>query len=226
MIFENRRDAGRQLADALIIYKGQDCVVYALPRGGVPVAAEIAAALDAPLDVILVRKIGVPSHPEFAMGAVVDGGKPVTIVNKEAMRLGGATEADFNQICARELKEIERRRALYLGKEKLINPKGRVAIVVDDGIATGATVRAALHAIRVHQPAKLILAAPVGASDSIASLQNEADEIVCLEIPDSFGAVGRFYHDFDQVQDAEVIRLLEEGRSRHPARADGSPGDA
>lgn len=224
MSFEDRIDAGHQLATALAHYKGQKCAVYALPRGGVPVAAQIALALEAPLDVILVRKIGVPTHPELAMGAVVDGGTPVTMVNRQVMRMAGATEADFNRICAAELAEIERRRKLYFGDQGPIDPKGLIAIVVDDGIATGATVSAALHALRNRNPRKLVLAAPVAAPDSLSRLREEADEIVCIEAPRSFSAVGQFYRDFEQVTDAEVIRLLKESRAWHADQSSKAPG--
>lgn len=215
MSFHDRTDAGKQLAAALAGYAGKDCVVLALPRGGIPVAAEIAFALHAPLDVLLVRKIGAPQQPELAIGAVVDGGAPVFVRNKELLRLTGTGEREFNAIARRELAEIERRRRLYLQGGTPLDPKGRIAIVVDDGIATGATMRAALQATRMRGPKELVLAVPVAAAETLESLRGEADRVVCLETPEPFGAVGYFYDDFDQVTDAEVIAAL--ARARTPA---------
>jgi putative phosphoribosyl transferase len=152
MSFKNRSDAGRQLAARLANYKGQEPVLLALPRGGVPVAAEVAAALGAPIDLVLVRKIGVPSQPELAMGAIVDGDPPMTVRNEAVIRLAGVNERGFLAVRDKEYAELERRRRLYLGGRNRISVKDRVAIVIDDGIATGATARAALRAIRTRQP--------------------------------------------------------------------------
>jgi putative phosphoribosyl transferase len=160
MSFRNRTDAGRQLAKALAAYKDQEPVILALPRGGVPVAAQVAAALHAPLDLILVRKIGVPFQPELAMGAIVDGGTPIIVRNEDVIRLAGIDEAEFTAICDSELAEIERRRR-YLGSRERVDVAGRTAIVIDDGVATGATTRAALRATRMRGPKKLVLAVPV-----------------------------------------------------------------
>ena len=154
MSFRNRSDAGRQLAKALAGYKDQQPVILALPRGGVPVAAQVAAALNAPLDLILVRKIGVPFQPELAMGAVVDGGAPIVVRNEDVIRLAGIDESEFKAVCDEELAEIERRRQRYLGNRKHVDVSGRTAIVIDDGIATGATTRAALRATRMRKPKK------------------------------------------------------------------------
>lgn len=209
--FHDRTDAGRRLAAALAPYRHEDCLILALPRGGVPVAVEVAEALAAPLDLLLVRKIGAPWHPEFAIGAVIDGVAPIVVRNDEALRHSGTSEHDFQAICARELKEIERRRRVYLQGRQALDPRGRVAIVIDDGIATGATIKAALRAVRKRDPKKLILAVPVAPSEALAELRMEVDEIVCLATPRPFGAVGYFYDDFDQVTDAEVISIL----SRH-----------
>lgn len=214
MTFHNRAEAGEKLAAALAPLKGRDCVVYALPRGGVPVAAAIAASLQAPLDVILVRKIGVPQHPEIAMGAVVDGGSPTTIVNNAIMKAMGASEIDFNKICSRELREIERRRDIYLGDRPPINPHGRTAIIVDDGIATGATIKAAIAAVRARGPKRLVLAVPVAAPDAIAELSSLTDQLVCLEKPERFTAVGAYYDDFTQVTDAQVVDILRSARNQ------------
>ena len=208
MPFANRKDAGRQLAQALARYKGERAVVLALPRGGVPVAAEVAAALNAPLDLILVRKIGVPMQPELAMGAVVDGKKPLIVRNEEVIALTGVDETDFKVVCNAELAEIERRRKRYLGARPPIDVAGRIAIVIDDGIATGATTRAALRATRARKPKKLILAVPVAPTESLAAMQDEADEVVCLEDHEPFGAIGYFYSDFRQTSDQEVIDTL------------------
>ena len=208
MSFQDRADAGRQLARALAGYKGQQPVVLALPRGGVSVAAEVAAALDAPLDVILVRKIGVPFQPELAMGAVVVGDEPLIVRNEAVIRHAGIGEAAFQAVCDSELAEIERRRQRYLGGRERIEVAGRSAIVIDDGIATGATMRAALRATRLRKPKKLILAVPVAPTDSLAVMRREADEIVCLEAHPDLGAIGYYYSDFRAVPDEVVIALL------------------
>ncbi len=215
MPFRDRIDAGRQLAKALASYKGQHPVILALPRGGVPVAAEIASALNAPLDLVLVRKLGAPFQPELAMGAVVDGQTPVVVRNDNIIRLADIADADFNAVRDRELAEIERRRKLYLGDRAHPVIDGHTAIIVDDGIATGATIRAALRAIRLRKPRELVLAVPVAPSDTLRQLRSEADAIVCLEDHEDFGAISLFYADFPQVSDAEVIDLL----ARHPVPA-------
>ena len=208
MPFGNRNEAGRKLAQALIQYREQQPVILALPRGGVPVAAEVAAALDAPLDLVLVRKIGVPFQPELAMGAVVDGDTPLVVRNEDVIRIADVSEADFKAVCDQELAEIERRRQKYLGNRTRIEIAGRAAIVVDDGIATGATTRAALRATRMRNPKTLVLAVPVAPTDSLAALREDTDEIVCLEDYTFFGAIGFYYKDFRQVSDGEVIDSL------------------
>jgi len=220
MPFIDRTDAGRQLAKALARYKAQRPVVLALPRGGVPVAAEVATVLDAPLDLILVRKIGVPFQPELAMGAVVDGREPVIVRNEDVISLTGVSEQEFNATCDQQLAEIERRRKLYLGDRPHPQIAGRTVIVVDDGIATGATTRAALQAIRMRKPSKLVLAVPVAPTESLKELRGEADEIICLEDYEDFGAIGLFYSDFRQVSDTEVIEIL----ARHPVKSQAVPG--
>ncbi len=214
MRFKNRSEAGRRLAEALAGYKDQRAVVLALPRGGVPVAAEVAAALDAPLDLILVRKIGLPMQPELAMGAVVDGAAPLIVRNEDVILLAGVSESEFKAVCDGELAEIERRRRYYLGNRDRIDVNGRVAIVIDDGIATGATTRAALRATRMRGPKKLVLAVPVAPTDTVAAMREEADDVVCLEDHEFFGAIGFFYADFRQISDQEVIETL----ARFPAR--------
>jgi putative phosphoribosyl transferase len=216
MPFSNRTEAGRKLAKALALYKEQHPVILALPRGGAPVAAEIAAALEAPLDLVLVRKIGVPFQPELAMGAVVDGQEPLVVRNEQVIRMAEINESEFDAIRDQELEEIERRRKLYLGSRPHPELKGQIVIIVDDGIATGATIRVALRAIRMRKPRKLILAVPVAPTQSLDELRTEADEIVCLEDYDDFGAIGFYYSDFRQISDAEVIKLLVQ----HPVKAD------
>jgi putative phosphoribosyl transferase len=217
MDFRDRSDAGRRLAKALSEYKGRSAVVLALPRGGVPVAAEVATALDAPLDLILVRKIGVPTQPELAMGAVVDGTAPIVVRNEEVIELSGTTADEFDAACIRELAEIERRRQLYIGERARAEITGQVVIVIDDGIATGATTRAALQAIRNRKPKELVLAVPVAPPDTITQLRREVDALICLETPELFGAIGYFYRDFRQVSDQEVVAILKRFPAKRPA---------
>ena len=208
MSFRNRSDAGRMLAEALTKYANDQPVALALPRGGVPVAAEVAAALKAPLDLILVRKIGVPTQPELAMGAVVDGGAPLIVRNEDVIALAGIAEPEFKAVCDSELGEIERRRKRYLGDRRPVEIAGRTAIVIDDGIATGATMRAALRATRIRKPKRLVLAVPVGPTDTLAAMRREADDVICLEEHEAFGAIGFYYADFRQISDQEVIETL------------------
>jgi len=208
MSFKDRLEAGKKLAKALKRYAGQNPVILALPRGGVPVAGEVAASLNAPLDLVLVRKIGVPRQPELAMGAIVDGGTPIVVRNEDVIRDAGVDEAEFKHICDRELAEIESRRRRYLGDRPPIDVKDRVTIVIDDGIATGATTRAALRATRMRAPTTLVLAVPVASTESLAEVRKEADDVICLEAHDFLGAIGSYYSDFRQTSDAEVIEAL------------------
>jgi putative phosphoribosyl transferase len=219
--FQDRADAGRQLARALAAYRDQRPVVLALPRGGVTVAAEVAAVLEAPFDLILVRKIGVPFQPELAMGAVVDGEEPLVVRNEEVIRLAGISQAAFHAVCDKELAEIERRRQRYVGGRERVEVAGRAAIVIDDGIATGATTRAALRATRLRKPKRLILGVPVAPTDSLGAMRLEADEIVCLEAHADLGAIGYYYSDFRPVSDETVIELLARfpGQSEKPQSA-------
>lgn len=221
MPFKDRIDAGRKLAAALGAYKDQRAVALALPRGGVPVAAEVASFLRAELDLVLVRKIGVPAQPELAMGAVVDGASPLVVRNEKIIALAGISDAEFKAVCDRELDEIERRRQRYLGNRPPIELEGRIAIMIDDGLATGATTRAALRATRLRKPGKLVLAVPVAPPETVAALRQEADEILCLETHEDFGAIGYYYADFRQVSDAEVIDIL--GRFAPSVAGQGSP---
>jgi predicted phosphoribosyltransferase len=208
MPFLNRSEAGRKLAVALSKYKDRHPVILALPRGGVPVAAEVATALNAPLDLVIVRKLGVPFQRELAMGAVVDGGNPIIVRNEEVIEATGIDEADFEAVCSAELAEIERRRERYLGDRERVAVAGRTAIVIDDGVATGATTRAALQAVRTRNPKTLVLAVPVAPTESLEILRREVDDLVCLEDYELFGAIGFYYRDFRQLSDEEVLEML------------------
>jgi putative phosphoribosyl transferase len=208
-VFADRAEAGRRLAEKLTRFKSEQPVVLALPRGGVPVGFEVARALDAPLDLILVRKIGAPCQPELAIGAVVDGDQAETVLNRDLVKQFQITERYLERACARELEEIERRRRLYGAGRPKIEVRERTAIVVDDGIATGATMEAALHATRRAGPRGLMLAVPVAPADTIERLRSQVDEIECLMTPGYLGAIGMFYADFSQLSDREVVALLE-----------------
>jgi putative phosphoribosyl transferase len=208
--FRDRTDAGQRLAAALARYRDDRPIVLALPRGGVPVGFEVARALAAPLDVLLVRKIGAPGYPELGLGAVVDGAEPHVVLTDSVMREVEPSNAYVEAEIARQLAEIERRRRLYRGDRPTLSVAGRSVIVIDDGIATGGTVTAALQGLSAAHPAQLILAVPVAPADVLATLSRLADNVVCLAAPDLFGAVGRFYDDFRQTTDEEVIRLLAE----------------
>jgi putative phosphoribosyl transferase len=208
-MFEDRADAGRQLANALRGYRTKDVVVLALPRGGVAVAVEVAKVLGAPLGLLIVRKVGVPYRPELAMGAVMDGSHPIVVRNDDVIHSCGISEEEFQRECTGELKEIERRRALYFGNKVPIDIAGRAVILVDDGIATGATVRVAILGLRQCKPRKIILAVPVGANDTMDVIRHEVDEAVCLEEPAALEAIGFHYGDFPQLTDEEVIEILK-----------------
>jgi len=214
-IFSTREEAGRLLAERLAAMKIENPLVLALPRGGVPVAAEVAKALKAPIDLLLVRKIGVPWQPELAAAAIVDGEQPDLVLNDEVMAAVGLKREDIDKLVPDKLTEIERRRRLYLWGREPQKAEGRSVIVVDDGIATGTTVRAALTALRRRHPKRLILAVPVAPEETIAELTNDVDDLVCLEQPRPFYAIGEFYRDFHQVTDDEVIALM--GGNGRPA---------
>jgi putative phosphoribosyl transferase len=218
--FADRSEAGRQLAENLRRFAGASPLVLALPRGGVPVAFEVARALGAELDVVLVRKLGAPHHPEYGIGAVVDGDDPQLVLNEEALAVVRPSAEYIAAEQQRELAEIERRRKLYLGDRAPVPVKGRTVIVVDDGIATGGTARAALKALRKAGAGHVVLAVPVAPADTIDRIAGDADEIVCLAAPERFHAVGLHYDDFRQTSDEEVVRLLAEARgfSREKAR--------
>ncbi|MFS4096807.1 phosphoribosyltransferase family protein [Streptomyces sp. AF1A] len=213
MLFANRLEAGRQLGRRLEYLRGQDVVVLGLPRGGVPVAAAVAEALDAPLDVCLVRKLGLPYQPELGMGAIGEDG--VRVVNQEVLRGTGATEADVARVEERERRVLQERSARYRGEVSPVSVAGRTAVVVDDGVATGSTARVACQVARARGAARIVLAVPVAPYDFARRLHGDADELVCLETPRDFAAVGQFYADFTQVDDEEVTACLRRAAQRH-----------
>ena len=207
MFFHDRHDAGRQLAAHLDQYAGRsDVLVLALPRGGVPVGYEVARALGAPLDVFLVRKLGVPGHEELAMGAIASGG--VRVLNEDVVNELRISDRWVDVVAARELAELRRREEAYRDGRPAPDVRGKVAILVDDGLATGASMRAAVSALKRLGPAKVVVAVPVGAAQTCRELEQIADEVVCAETPDPFYAVGTWYQDFDQTTDEEVRELL------------------
>lgn len=206
--FLDRRDAGRVLAKALSHYQGRrDLIILALPRGGVPVAYEVAQALDAPLDIFLVRKLGMPGHEELAMGAIASGG--IQVLNEDVIQILGISQPVIDQVARQEGLELEKRERLYRGDRPLPSVRGKTVILVDDGLATGATMRAAARALRKEGPAYLVVAVPVAAPDTCNEFRTEVDEVVCATTPQPFRAVGYWYEDFSQTTDAEVHDLLE-----------------
>jgi putative phosphoribosyl transferase len=216
MLFQDRHEAGRHLAAKLLHYAGRDdVVVLALPRGGVPVGFEVARALGAPLDVFLVRKLGVPGQPELAMGAIASGG--VRVLNERVMSVLGITAEELDRVTAAELEELERREREYRDGRPPVDVTGRVAILVDDGLATGASMRAAVEALRRRNPGRSVVAVPVGAPETCADLGREADEVICSQEPPEFYAVGLWYENFAQTTDDEVRQLLARAAGREPA---------
>ena len=212
--FADRSDAGHQLARALAPRFGGrgDLIVLGLPRGGVPVAFEIANALDAPLDVFIVRKIGLPGHEEFGIGAIASGG--VRVVDEQVLRSYGIDDETLERITSRERQELERRERRYRDDRPFPDLRDRTVILVDDGLATGSTMRAAVAALREEGPREIVVAVPVGAPETCASLAREVDDVICLRTPEPFYAVGLWYEDFDQSTDEEVHDLLERAASR------------
>ncbi len=218
MTFADRTDAGRRLARRLGHLRADNPVVLALPRGGVPVAAEVAAALDAPLDVLVVRKLGVPAQPELAMGAIGEGG--VRVLNDEVLRVARVSAADLARTEAAERAEAERRSRRFRGERPRVPLAGRTVIIVDDGIATGATARAACLVARAQGAKRIVLAVPVAPPDAIEAFRTVADEIVVVEVPTRLSSIGQWYDDFRQTPDEQVIRLLEEAATRRTALTD------
>lgn len=213
-VFRDRREAGRRLAERVAQQHYVDPVVLGLPRGGVPVAVEVADRIGAPLDVLLVRKLGVPGAEEVAAGAIVDGASPQIVRNDDVIAAYGVTQADLEAAATRELAVIERRRHAWLEGRPFPAIDGRTVIVVDDGIATGATVRAALVALRRHRVGRLVVAVPVAAEEAVDVLRQLADDVIALEVPHPFGAIGYFYEDFTQVDDEEVAEILRTHKQR------------
>lgn len=216
--FQDRRHAGRRLAERLAAYADRrDVIVLALPRGGVPVAYEVSRALHAPLDVFVVRKLGVPGHEEYAMGAIAGGG--ARVLDATIVRDLGLSDASVRAVESDERHELERREAIYRDGRKAPNLLGRTVPVVDDGLATGATMRVAVKALRLQSPGRLVVAVPVGSAQALQRLRHEADEVVCESTPRALSSVGQWYDDFSQTSDDEVIALLQQGHqaTRHEA---------
>jgi putative phosphoribosyl transferase len=218
-MFRDRKEAGQLLAGKLSNRGYLQPVVLALPRGGVPVGYQIARALDAPLDLLLVRKIGSPSHPEFAVGALVDGETPEAVLDHEEIQRLGIDERDLARVLRKEQLEIARREQLYRSGRTPIEVAGRTAIVVDDGVATGRSVVAALRSARRRRPKRVVLAVPVASPQAIEELAREVDEVVCLLRPSRLRAVGEYYEDFGEVSDEEVIGLLDQAAAFQRSRS-------
>lgn len=224
MLFADRADAGRRLAAALRAFTTEHVVVVGLPRGGVPLAAEVARALGAPLDVIVVRKLGVPYQPELGMGAVGEDG--VRVVNDEVVRRAGVDARELAEVERRERAEVERRAVALRGGRARVPLTGRTVILVDDGIATGSTARAACQVACAHGASRVVLAVPVAPEGTEQRMRGAADEVVCLVTPREFFAIGEFYSDFSQVEDTQVIELLEEADAASPVTTGPSPANA
>lgn len=207
-MFKDRTEAGKILADALSGYKDKSPIVLAIPRGGVVVACEVAKALKAPIDLIIPRKIGAPGQPELAIGAATEDG--TTILNQDILRYLRVSDNYIKDETKHQVEEIKRRMERYLGSRPRLSIEGKVVILVDDGVATGATIRAAIASIRKRNPALIVLAIPVGPLDTVEELRREADEVTCLMTPEPFYAIGQFYRSFEQTSDEEVIQILNE----------------
>ena len=214
--FQDRSDAGRRLADALEEYAGRtDVVVLGLPRGGVPVAREVAHRLHAPLDVLLVRKLGVPGHRELAMGAIAAG--DVRVLNRDVIDEFGVTPAAIDAVTSAQRAELARRAQRYRDRRARVDLRGKTVILVDDGLATGATMRAAIHGVRAHDPARLVVAVPIASADVCEMLQPSVDDLICLETPAYFLSVGAWYRDFEQTTDREVQAALDASQNAFEA---------
>ncbi|MCG3117767.1 MAG: phosphoribosyltransferase [Candidatus Manganitrophus sp. SA1] len=212
MLFNDRKEAGQLLAAPLMKYKKADPIVLAFPRGGVVVGYEVACDLDAPLDVVVARKLGAPDQPELGIGAIAPGG--IRVLKEQTVRLLGLSEADIKQIAAEEEIEMNRRLRRYRDGGQMPDLRGRTVILIDDGLATGVTARVAIRSIRQQAPRQLIFASPVYAPDTAQTLSSEVDKVICLQVPTDFGAVGLWYKRFDQTSDEEVIALLKQARER------------
>lgn len=223
MRFQDRTDAGRQLAALLTEYRDESPLVLGLPRGGVPVAYEIARTLGVPLDVWVVRKVGAPGQPELGLGAVAEGG--ALFLDRGMMRSLGVSEAEVSRTAEWEAEEVDRRVARFRGAHPAPDIQGRTVILVDDGVATGGTVRAAIRALRERRPGKIVLAVPVGAVESLESLRPEVEDIVCVHPAEFMRSVGEFYDDFNQTPDEEVQQLLARAREQGGPRAAMDAGD-
>ena len=212
-LFKDRRDAGKKLAQKLIDYSGrEDMVVLALPRGGVPVAYEVSLALQAPLDIFIVRKLGWPGHEEMAIGAIASGG--VKVLNEDIVRYLNIPNTLIDAVAQRELRELERREREYRGKRPPLELKDHIVIIIDDGLATGASMRAAIVGVRAHAPAQIVAAVPTAALETCKALEPEVDQIICASTPEPFYGVGRWYEDFSATTDDEVRLLLEEANQK------------
>lgn len=222
-ILQDRAAAGRRLVEPLLEYAHRpDVIILALPRGGVPVAYEVAAALDVRLDLMLVRKLGVPSHQEFAMGAIASGG--IQILNEHALRVHPIDPAAFDDVVARETRELLRREKVYRGTRAPVQLKDQVVILIDDGLATGASMMAAIQAVRAQAPSRIVVAVPVAPIETAEALRSEVDELICPIIPDWMMSISRWYMDFTQTSDAEVIKLLQRAWQREAASGASAQG--
>jgi len=223
MIFSDRIDAGRRLAKKLDVYAGRnDVLVLGIPRGGVPVAFQVATELGAPLDVFVVRKLGVPSHEELAFGAIATGG--VRVLDAQIVDEVGISDLEIERIAAKERQELNRRESVYRGGRPPLNLGGKTVILVDDGIATGASTLAAITALRELKPARIVLAAPVAPASTCRRLRRKVDDLVCLDTPEDFFAIGQFYEDFSQVSDEEVTSLLQLNVEEHALEVSANRG--
>ncbi len=221
MRFQDRKEAGRILAERLAKYRNRnDVVILALPRGGVPVAFEVAQALNAPLDVFVVRKLGVPGQEELAMGAIATGG--VRVINEDVTQMLRIPDEIIEEVAAKEMEELERRERLYRDDRPALDARGRVAILIDDGLATGATMRAAARAVRQRRPSRVVVAVPVAAALTCDELRTEVDEVVCADTPEPFYAISLWYRDFSQTTDDEVRESLARAPRPNAARKGAS----
>lgn len=209
-MFKDRVEAGKILAGALSEYKSKSTIVLAIPRGGVIVAYEVAKALNAPLDIIIPRKIGAPGQPELAIGAVTEDG--TTILNQDIIQHLKVSDDYIKAEAKRQVEEIKKRIQMYIGDKPRLSIRGKVVILIDDGVATGATIRAAIASIRKREPNLIVLAIPLGPKDTIKELRKDADKVICLMTPEPFFAIGQFYENFEQISDEEVIQILNKFR--------------